>query len=61
MSFRRFMIFMVVANAGRDGSALVIPNRPSNVSAPRWHAMLRHFNVQGYETLLPQRCQGQAS
>ena len=57
MSFRRFMIFMVVANAGRESSELVIPNRPSNVSRARWRAMLRHFEVQGYEALLPRQCQ----
>lgn len=56
MSFRRFMIFMIVANAGRKGSSLVIPNRPSNVSPARWKAMVRHFHVQGYESLLPQQC-----
>lgn len=59
MSFRRFMIFMIVANAGREGDSLVIPNRPSNVSPARWSAMIRHFNTQGYEGLLPRQCQGQ--
>jgi hypothetical protein len=60
MSFRRFMMFMIVANAGRKGSMLVIPNRPSNVSPARWRAMLRHFDTQGYEALMPRQCQGQA-
>jgi hypothetical protein len=59
MSFRRFMMFMIVANAGREDSALVIPNRPSSVSPARWQAMLRHFDVQGYAALLPRQCQGQ--
>lgn len=61
MSFRRFMMFMAVANAGRAGRGLVIPNRPSNVSPARWRAMNLHFSKQGYDLLTCQRAAPKSS